>query len=504
MKSIFTLLLLFVAITLISQDSENERKWYDDIKFTGYYQFQYHFTDKPDSLSLHSMTAGTFNRFNNNKFTVRRSRLRLEYDRSFATSALSFDITERGFRIKDAWLALEEQKWNAFKLHLGVFALPFGHEIELQSLERETPERSRVIQTLFPGIRDIGASFTFRMPEKSPYHFIQLDAGIFHGTHGNLESDDRKDYTGRLKLHSPFKKEWIDFSVAYSHYYGQVRHQYDIDGSISNYHYIFNVIDTTITINDRQENHIILFQDYFPSELNEIIRDSVNPISPATYSRYVPRKYHSVSTEIKLDFKVKEKKIGKTILRGEYVWGQQVSQEGTLGNPYVFTSESPTGPYMSVTWPKFDSPQPYNPAGIGMHIKPSHTFVRQFRGMYIYWDQQIANTKHHFVYKYDFYDPNTQVAGEQIRLVLNDENGVPYGSTGLSSADVAYTTHGFGYRYVHNERLSLMLYYERPRNEITSIEPLGSAQINLGKFPSTGFLEDVKDDVFTLRIQYIF
>jgi hypothetical protein len=503
-KQIVLFLLIVASQTLYSQSDSTQNKWYDNFKLTGYFQFQYHYSDKDDSVSLHSISAGDFSRFNNNKFMVRRSRIRVEYEKSFAASALSFDVTERGILIKDAWLKLKENKWNAIQLSTGVFALPFGHEIELQSMDRETPERSRVIQTIFPGIRDIGAAIQFRLPENNSLHFLQLDAGIFHGTHGNIESDNAKDFVTRLKIDRPLKNDFFNFSLAYSNYYGRVNHQYDIDGSISNYHYIYRTIDTTFLIDGAEQTQTIMFQDYLPNELDELIRDSVNPITPATHNTYVTRKYHAISGQIDLDLKIKKRKIGKTTIRGEYIWGDQVSQEGTLGNPYVFTSQSPTGPFMSVTWPKFDSPQPYNPAGIGMHLKPSHTFVREFMGLYVYLDQQIGNTGHHFVYKYDFYDPNTRVKGEQIRLNILDNQGLPFGSTGLSPADIAYTTHGFGYRYVFNENLSIMAYYEKPINEITQLEPLSSTQINLGKFPSPGFLTDIKDDVITFRIQYIF
>lgn len=267
---------------------------------------------------------------------VRRSRLRVEYEKKYASSALSFDVTERGIMIKDAWLKLNENKWNAFQLSTGVFALPFGHELELQSMDRETPERSRVIQTLFPGIRDIGASIQFRLPENNKFHFLQLDAGIFHGTHGNIESDNAKDFVTRLKIDKPLKNDFFNFSLAYSNYYGKVNYQYDIDGSISNYHYIYRTIDTTFLIDGAEQTQTIMFQDYLPNELDDLIRDSVNPITPTTHNTNVTRKYHAISGQIDLDLKIKKRKIGKTTIRGEYIWGDQVAQEGTLGKIPMF------------------------------------------------------------------------------------------------------------------------------------------------------------------------
>jgi hypothetical protein len=80
-------------------------------------------------------------------------------------------------------------------------------------------------------------------------------------------------------------------------------------------------------------------------------------------------------------------------------------------------------------------------------------------------DQEIGKSGHHIGYRMDYYDPNTDVKGEEIGIVLKDSDGNFLGSSGLSVADVAFTTHLFTYRYVVNESLSFMLTYELPINE---------------------------------------
>jgi hypothetical protein len=81
--------------------------------------------------------------------------------------------------------------------------------------------------------------------------------------------------------------------------------------------------------------------------------------------------------------------------------------------------------------------------------------------------------------KYDWYDPNTKVSGNEI------------GNTDskLSGADIKYSTLGMGYLHHINENVKLTLYYARVWNEKTQLK---------------GFMEDLKDDVFTCRIQYRF
>jgi hypothetical protein len=505
LKVFFLLLNLFlIATDSFSQDTLSKSKWYDAISIDGYFQFQYSYSMKADSLSLNSPSAGRFDRFVNNKFSVRRGRIQLQYQKKLVNSQFSFDVTETGFRMKDSWLSIKDPKWKIFTLTTGVFTRKFGEELELSSQDRETPERSMVVQHLFPAIRDLGANIEFRLPEKSKLHFLKLDLGVFHGTGANLEADNFKDFTGRIVIDNPLKGKNVKFRVGSSAYVGFVNHRYDIDGSASNYRFIWRTIDTFLMVNGVEQMVTIMNQDMTSSDLSALLNDPSNPIARATYNKNVNRNYFSFHGELKVNWNKNNKTFGKTLIRGEYFFGKQVSQEGTLGNPYVFTSVSPTGPFTGVTWPKFDSPQPYNPATVALQLKPSHTFVRNFRAFYVYFDQEIGKSGHHIGYRMDYYDPNTDVKGEEIGIVLKDSDGNFLGSSGLSVADVAFTTHLFTYRYVVNESLSFMLTYELPINEKTEIEPLDSVQIGLGKYPHSGFLTDVRDQVMMIRMQYRF
>ena len=501
-KTLLFLLILINSLFFAQTVQVNEHKWYDDFKIDGYFQFQYSYTNKADSLSLNSVNGGRFDRFSSNRFSIRRGRFQLQYEKKLVNSQFSFDLTETGFRMKDSWISLKDPKLNAFTLTTGVFARKFGQEIEISSQDREVPERSSVIQHLFPGIRDLGMNLEFRMPKGKKLHFLKLDAGIFHGTSGNLEADNFKDITGRIVIDNPFKGEKFKFKLGSSIYRGLVNHRYDIDGSASNYKFIWRTTNTILNIDSVDQSFTIMNQDFSQNDLAAILS---NPsIARATYNKNVQRNYYSFHGEFTWDGKIKNRKWGNTIIRGEYIFGQQVSIEGTVQNPYVFSSSSPTGPFSSVTWPKFDSPQPYNPATVSMQLKPSHTFVRNFRGWYLYFNKQLGKTKHYLIYRIDVYDPNTDVEGDQIAFNLFDLAGNPVGSSGLSVADVAFTTHLFTYRYEVNENLSLMVSFEKPINEKTKLDPLDSTQIGNGKYPHSGFLTDVKDEVVLIRLQYKF
>lgn len=82
--------------------------------------------------------------------------------------------------------------------------------------------------------------------------------------------------------------------------------------------------------------------------------------------------------------------------------------------------------------------------------------------------------------KYDWYDPNTNVSGNQI--------GVP--GTALTKTDVYYSNLGLGWIYDIDKNIRLTAYYDMPVNETSS---------NL-----SSHAKDLKDNVFTFRMQYKF
>ena len=60
---------------------------------------------------------------------------------------------------------------------------------------------------------------------------------------------------------------------------------------------------------------------------------------------------------------------------------------------------------------------------------PVPTYIRHFNGAFFYFLQNIINTKHQLLVKYDWYDPNTKVKGNEI--------GKP--GTNLTAADIKFS-----------------------------------------------------------------
>ena len=81
--------------------------------------------------------------------------------------------------------------------------------------------------------------------------------------------------------------------------------------------------------------------------------------------------------------------------------------------------------------------------------------------------------------KYDWYDPNIKVKEFEI--------GKP--NTNLTIADIKFSTLRLGYAYHLNPQTKLILYYDIVTNEVTQLP---------------GYLEDLKDNILTCRLQFRF
>jgi hypothetical protein len=143
---------------------------------------------------------------------------------------------------------------------------------------------------------------------------------------------------------------------------------------------------------------------------------------------------------------------GKTIFKAEYIGGTQ---------PGVASSPSINGPMASQSF----SAQP-----------TTDLYLRPFSGYYLWLTQQIAKSKFTALLAYDAYDPNRKLKESDIGLKSN-----------TSAGDIKFSTLGYGLTYVLNTRVKITLYNEHVVNDPTSLP---------------GYTEDLKDDVFTARLQY--
>jgi len=180
------------SITEAMTEQKNVVDLLNRLKVTGYLQAQ--FVD--DERSRDELVTGGTRNFD--QFSVRRGRVKFTYQ---ATPTSKFviqpDITTSGVVLKDGYVELTEP-WTPWKhtLTAGQFNWPFGFEIMYSSSNREVPERSRVVRTLFPGERDRGVMLSgLGLNEKLSYRVAIVNGT---GTSSSSDLNQQKDVVARV------------------------------------------------------------------------------------------------------------------------------------------------------------------------------------------------------------------------------------------------------------------------------------------------------------------
>jgi hypothetical protein len=390
----------------------------DFLRFSGYIQAQYQWAQEK---GITCYNGGDFETNTDNRFMLRRGRLRFDYlhfseKNDLAVQfAFQFDGTEKGVGIRDFWGKISEQRFKLFSLTTGMFVRPFGYELNLSSVSRESPERGRMSQILMKGERDLGAMFSFEpLSARHPLKGLKWDLGFFNGQGlaATSDFDSKKDLISRLSLLPIRLTKKLQLSSSVSLLAG---------GLVQNTSY-----------------KLIMQSD---SGLNRFIMDS----SASNIGSYVPRNYMGGDFQLKY-----KRKHGMTAeIRAEAIAGVQTSTQ--------FSTETPAA----------------------LLTGNEAYYVRSFRGAYAYFLYHLVNARHQLVVKFDFYDPNIKVRGREIGDVESN----------LSVADICFVTWGTGYNYYMNDNTRITIWYDWVRNEFTQLR---------------GYEKDLKDNVFSCRVQFRF
>ena len=276
-------------------------KRFENLHFSGYIQPQFQVADTEGAKTTFS--GGDFPPHSNSRFMLRRARLKLDYllvtDDAYPKALFTFqiDATERGVNVRDMYMRLYETKGHNFSLTAGLFARPFGYEVNLSSAYRETPERGRMSQTLMPTERDIGVMVSYEpLRRDAKNKFIKLDAGVFNGQglSGTTDFDSHKDFISRLTV-KPISLRKFSLSGGLSLLYGGWRQD-------SKYVYEMGKSNGD----------------------NTFLLDS----SLSNVGKVAPRHYYGADAQI-----VYRHKWGTTEWRAEYWQGQQPGTAVTTVNP---------------------------------------------------------------------------------------------------------------------------------------------------------------------------
>ena len=275
----------------------------DHLQISGYFQPQFQVAQ---SKGAKNYSGGDFSDFSDNRFMIRRARIRFDYEHfskdGLPQAQVVFQVngSERGVVIRDFWARVYENKWQLFSFTTGMFARPFGYEVNMSSSDRESPERGRMSQILMRSERDLGAMVSLEPRKKnSPLRWLKVDAGIFNGQGltAKEEYDSYKDIIGRISV-KPIKiTPSISVTGGASIFQG---------GMLQNTKDIYRMEDKQFIVDSSQQN----------------------------IGTRVPRRYRGVDAQVTFD-----NPWGKTQLRSEYWWGTQTASAFESNTPGVVLAE---------------------------------------------------------------------------------------------------------------------------------------------------------------------
>ena len=385
----------------------------------------------------------------NNFISLRRARLKFTYEAADGVKfLLQPDFLPGSVSLREAYVVLNDRWTKSFSLWAGKFNRP-NYEVEYSSSQLENLERSLVIRTLYPGEYALGAKLEFN-PTNIPVH---LQFALLNGNDGltinnsagaNLNTNENKDIDNYKDI--------------------MVRATYNLPlGS-------FGGLDFGA-------------HAYFGS----LKSNAVNTLS----SDYTTLKSVSVGDAVKknwvgAEFQLFADILGGLSLKGEYIAGKNASI-GYAGTPAVAAGTDPIK----------------NPAVVA--LPGVANFQNNFAGYYLYFIKNLGK-KNQFSFRYDYYDPNTDISGKDITITnFTAPDATTLKNKVSGKSDLATSTFGFALHHYFDDNLRISLDYDMVQNE--KVSAAGLLTENYTKADGTkvpaglDYSKNVNNNLLTLRIQ---
>lgn len=391
------------------------------LKISGYVQADWQHNDQISDLGGRAVYFDSRKNF----FTIRRGRIKFQQKfGSLMNMVIQPDITEGGVSLREAYAEITPLKSDVLSFTFGSFNRP-NYEVERSSADLESTERAQVTKAFYPSEYDLGVMVSSRMnlfEDFSP----KLQVSLQNGPGPVAEVDSYKDIITRLTFPLPLGSESpIQADLGVSYYYGGIPQKGDS---------VLKTVDGTT---------------------KNVANDATGSLAGMGN-----RSNFNVEGQIFLDVLP----FGGTILKGEFMTGERPTAGVAATGATVGTTKDSTGKDIVKITP-------------GAAAKPLQ--IRNQMGYYAYLIQNVGSWLQ-LVAKYDFFDRNTDMSGNQVK----------------SASDVASSVLGLGaHFFVGNMRFTL--WYEIPTLAADEI----ALRDKNGAIIST---DDVKDNRTTIRVQYKF
>jgi hypothetical protein len=248
---------------------------------------------------------------NDDRFAIKRMRLRSAIDRRYLAAVAELDAnTTNGPQARpmnvEVTAKLPGGSVPYAALTVGIFKIPYGFEIGQSDYLRLFAERSNLERALFPGEYDLGARIA------GGWQFVRYALAVQNGeplgesTFPARDPNAAKDVVGRLGVASPLGGG-VDIQAGFSAVYGKGLHKGTAPTKPS------------VSWQDRNENGRIDSNELLPS-----------PGTSGLPSQNFPR--HAIGADLLLA--VQTARLGTTTLYGEVTWAKNLDRALLVADPY--------------------------------------------------------------------------------------------------------------------------------------------------------------------------
>ena len=145
---------------------------------------------------------------------------------------------------------------------------------------------------------------------------------------------------------------------------------------------------------------------------------------------------------------------------------------------------------------------PVAAAGTVAAIPGVANFQNNFAGYYLYLIKNLGK-KNQFAFRYDYYDPNTDIKGTDVAIKGFTSTDATLKSKMSGKGDLATSTFGFAFHHYWDDNIRITLCYEIVNNEKvgTSGKVVDSYTTAAGAPGKLDWSNSINQNVFTLRIQ---
>lgn len=386
------------------------------------------------------------------QFLVRRGRLKATYDAGNGSVFVTqYDIKQSGLTPQDIYVKFDEPWLKTFSLQAGLQDIPFGFEIGYSSSTMEYLERSRFERNaMFKDEKDVGAILG-ASPKVPGLDALNIKLAVLNGAGVTDGVFDPKCFVGRVNLSKNLYDLGLGFNLGASYYMDSRMNQVAPVAAKAAVKYK----DPTLagTTLDSIAAVKAVTSDYF-------VVDGSGNFKRTGFRKELDANVVGSDLQITYDNSFIPSFAGIKLM-GELYTGSAIGTSAGNTRSVLLT----------------DALYKRNVLGYNVALVQNIDKIAQL------------------VVRYDVYDPNTDVSGNEI----GDKNVNAGKGNGTSKSDLKYDSWFFGVNVFLNGNTKLALGYDMVSNE-TSTNLAGSTPL----VPATNFTKDIGDDLVTVRLQFAY